>query len=260
MGKGEDKPTRVLENERELEYGVVGDAIVEPIKPGSEEEKDISVVDEDKSEPDHDGAEGSLGNSITPVSGGSVITGGDEEKPEHEYDVTEEPLFESIKALLTCWTVENRMDSYDWDHSSMFYAREVSEMPLDDYLDRIFKHSTKSVSCGVAAVIYLRRAAKINPNLCMNAFNAHRLIMMALTAAVKFSEHVVCLNSFYAEVGGLCLEEFNALELEFLLAVDFQLIVSEKEYLECKRMLEDVITPSEVVDVLTNELPLCVVG
>mmetsp|Transcript_8649 Transcript_8649/g.38458 ORF Transcript_8649/g.38458 Transcript_8649/m.38458 type:complete len:259 (-) Transcript_8649:3640-4416(-) len=258
MGKGECKPTGALENERELKCGKVGEPQVKPIIPG--EEKGVSGVDEETSMPEHNGAEDSLGESMTPVSGGSVTASCDEKEPEHEYDLTEEPLFESVKALLMCWTAANGMDSYDWDHLSIFYAREVSEMPLDDYLDRIFKYSTKSIGCAVAAVIYLRRAAKINPNLCMNAFNAHRLIMMALTAAVKFSEHVVCLNSFYAEVGGLCLEEFNALELEFLLAVDFQLIVSEKEYLECKRMLDGMITPPKVVDVLTNELPLCVVG
>ena len=48
--------------------------------------------------------------------------------------------------------------------------------------------------------------------------------------AAKFYDDTYLNNGTYARIGGICVEELNTLELEFLFFIDFSLVVSQKEY------------------------------
>lgn len=50
-------------------------------------------------------------------------------------------------------------------------------------------------------------------------------------AAIKFNEDEFFKNDFYAKVGGLQLKELNALEMEFLVLMEFKFYVDESLYL-----------------------------
>ena len=63
----------------------------------------------------------------------------------------------------------------------------------------------------------------------VDSFNVHRLIIAGVTVASKFFSDVFYTNSRYAKVGGLPLTELNALELQFLLLNDFDLLVQADE-------------------------------
>ena len=63
----------------------------------------------------------------------------------------------------------------------------------------------------------------------MDSYNIHRLIISGITVASKFFSDVFYKNSRYAKVGGLPLDELNHLELQFLLLLDFQLMIQKEE-------------------------------
>ena len=51
--------------------------------------------------------------------------------------------------------------------------------------------------------------------------------------AAKYLEDLVYFNSYWAEIGELALQELNALELDFLLAIDFDLVLRPEDYVTC---------------------------
>ena len=79
--------------------------------------------------------------------------------------------------------------------------------------------------------------------------------------AAKFYDDTYLNNDMYARIGGIRVEELNALELEFLFFIDFSLVVSQKEfekyynalYMHCDsicsscRMLFYVILPTHLI-------------
>ncbi|GJJ74716.1 hypothetical protein EMPS_07074 [Entomortierella parvispora] len=63
----------------------------------------------------------------------------------------------------------------------------------------------------------------------INSFNIHRLLIVCLMVAAKFTSDHFYSNVRYSKVGGLSLLELNQLELEFLFTTRFELNVKEEE-------------------------------
>ncbi|CQB89982.1 Cyclin [Chlamydia trachomatis] len=63
----------------------------------------------------------------------------------------------------------------------------------------------------------------------MDSYNIHRLIISGITVSSKFFLDIFYKNLRYAKVGGLPLEELNYLELQFLLLLDFKLMISVED-------------------------------
>ena len=85
----------------------------------------------------------------------------------------------------------------------------------------------------VLAFIYLERVISIKKEIILSCYCIHRLFLSAVVVAAKFFEDRYYKNSYYCKVGGISNKELNALELEFLLYIDFKLFVSTEEYEIC---------------------------
>lgn len=64
---------------------------------------------------------------------------------------------------------------------------------------------------------------KSAPGFALDSYNVHRLLISGLAVASKFLSDIFYTNSRYAKVGGLPLNEFNQLELQMLMLLDFRL-------------------------------------
>lgn len=68
-----------------------------------------------------------------------------------------------------------------------------------------------------------------------------------MVIAAKFFDDRFFVNSYYAKVGGLSTEELNTLEIEFLYAINFTLLVTAEDYQnyhnELYRHVEDGLCP-----------------
>ncbi len=124
--------------------------------------------------------------------------------------------------------------SYSNPHR-LFYSKTV--VPVKLYILRALNFFRIEESTIVISLIYLDRIRKRNRNI-INKGNFHKFFLMALTAACKFNEDCIYLNSFYCQVGGITLNEFNHLEKIFLILIDYSLLVKNDEY---ENMLESLL-------------------
>lgn len=134
-----------------------------------------------------------------------------------------------------------------------FHGCNIPAISLDAYLARILKYCPTTVDVFISILVYFDRiaanaasfAVKSPPNsgeyhssmavdhrnnlLKLDSYNVHRLIISGITVASKFFSDIFYKNSRYAKVGGLPLEELNHLEIQFLLLINFNLMVSVEE-------------------------------
>jgi Cyclin len=109
-----------------------------------------------------------------------------------------------------------------------FWSLSVPDVSLESYLARIFKMTHAPTSVLAMAVIFLQRAK--NKGFPLNAFTVHRLTLMCVASAAKYVSDITSTNKRFAAAGGVCLKEFNCLELDLLFFVGFDLFVCPEEY------------------------------
>lgn len=124
-----------------------------------------------------------------------------------------------------------------------FHGINVPEIPIYAYLTRVLKYCPVTNEIFLSLLVYFDRIAKRANNLkkrreesdefeqlfVMDLFNIHRLLILGITVSSKFFSDVFYKNSRYAKVGGLSLEELNYLELQFMLLLDFKLMISVED-------------------------------
>lgn len=119
-----------------------------------------------------------------------------------------------------------------------FHGCNVPGIGLDAYFDRILKYCPSTADVFISLLVYLDRIATKGFSLSSNpesslffldSYNVHRLVIAGMTVASKFFSDVFYKNSRYAKVGGLSVEELNNLELQFLLLLDFKLLIGIEE-------------------------------
>eukprot|EP00182_Erythrolobus_australicus_P004573 CAMPEP_0185831792 /NCGR_PEP_ID=MMETSP1353-20130828/1709_1 /TAXON_ID=1077150 /ORGANISM="Erythrolobus australicus, Strain CCMP3124" /LENGTH=255 /DNA_ID=CAMNT_0028529901 /DNA_START=667 /DNA_END=1434 /DNA_ORIENTATION=- len=119
-----------------------------------------------------------------------------------------------------------------------FDASALPAISVKDYFNRIAKYAFCSPTCLLLALIYLERGFAYQRALQLRPSNVHRLLITAVMLAAKFFDDEYYNNSYYARVGGIPLDEINLLETEFLMAISFELFVSEEEF---RRFEGDVV-------------------
>ncbi|KAF3990793.1 hypothetical protein FT663_00660 [Candidozyma haemuli var. vulneris] len=131
-----------------------------------------------------------------------------------------------------------------------FHGTNIPGISLNAYLTRVLKYCPVTNEVFLSLLVYFDRIAKKANNLkknsefgdgsgdgngdaeqlfVMDSYNIHRLIISGITVSSKFFSDIFYKNLRYAKVGGLPLEELNYLELQFLLLLDFKLMISVED-------------------------------
>lgn len=136
-----------------------------------------------------------------------------------------------------------------------FHGTNVPGITLHAYLSRVLKYCPVTNEVFLSLLVYFDRIAKKANNLnqqkkrngdsnnqsngteqseseqlfVMDSYNIHRLVISGITVSSKFFLDIFYKNLRYAKVGGLPLEELNYLELQFLLLLDFKLMISVED-------------------------------
>jgi len=82
----------------------------------------------------------------------------------------------------------------------------------------------------IISSMYLEQIRSKCPDMIIDSMNLHKLVYIGLVTAAKFYEDEPKTNEFYARVGGIPLDEMNALELEYLKLLDFHLLIEWRTY------------------------------
>ncbi|XP_073128204.1 cyclin-U4-1-like [Henckelia pumila] len=110
--------------------------------------------------------------------------------------------------------------------TSAFHGLSRPNISIHTYLQRIFKYANCSPCCYVVAYVYLVRFTRRHPQLHINSYNVHRLLVTSVMVSAKFMDDRYYNNAYYAKVGGISTSEMNFLELDFLFGLGFHLNVS----------------------------------
>ena len=109
-----------------------------------------------------------------------------------------------------------------------FVAKRKPAISIEQYVSKVVNQSECSEACFIYATVLIERL--IAKGVCINEFNVHRITLVLLMEAAKFNDDVFYDNSSFAVIGGVSNEELNALELEFLILMDFDVMVSYEEF------------------------------
>lgn len=106
-----------------------------------------------------------------------------------------------------------------------FHSRTVPNISVLDYLRRIIKWTKVEKSCLLLTLHYVDQICARMPLFTLSSLTCHRFIIASITVCSKGLCDSFCTNALYARVGGIPVPELNVLEREFLLAIDWRLMV-----------------------------------
>lgn len=173
----------------------------------------------------------------------------DEDDDHHEVDADYDDDFDEDED-----EEDNEMKNKYLANVLAFHGTNVPGISLQAYLARVLKYCPVTNEVFLSLLVYFDRIAKKANNLnqkrklsskddgndsgdtseaeqlfVMDSYNIHRLIISGITVSSKFFLDIFYKNLRYAKVGGLPLEELNYLELQFLLLLDFKLMISVED-------------------------------
>jgi len=109
---------------------------------------------------------------------------------------------------------------------------------LEAYIARLIQYAPCEKECFLAALLFMDRLAERH-NFLFNSMNVHRSYLVALLLAAKFFEDQPCDNGYFATVGGVSLQELNAMEVQFLTLAEYRICVTQWEFNMYAQLLEE---------------------
>lgn len=147
-----------------------------------------------------------------------------------------------------------------------FHSRNIPTIGLEAYINRIQRYCPTTIDVFLSLLVYFDRIAQrvnqqphvdpLTPSkqlFVVDSYSIHRLLIAGVTVSAKFSSDVFYQNSRYAKVGGLPVEELNYLELQFLLLLDFQLLIDLDEHQRYMDLLVEFCKKEETEPSQTGE-------
>lgn len=110
-----------------------------------------------------------------------------------------------------------------------FFSKVVPNITIEAYIQRVIKYTRLEVSSLVLMSVYIDSFCELNGFL-LTKHNIFRVLITAALIAIKYNEDKIYIDSHYAKVGGIPLEELNILEFSFLNGLDYNLYVEEETY------------------------------
>ena len=141
----------------------------------------------------------------------------------HEYTYINEKLIKRISIILekVLYLNSNKFQKT----KSSFNCTFIPNISLYNYIYRIQKYSEMEDNTLILALIYIDRICC--NNFIINYYNIHKIILISIVFAIKYNEDNYYTNSYYSKIGGIKINEFNALEKEFAQIIDFQFYVKK---------------------------------
>ena len=151
-------------------------------------------------------------------------------------------IFFLFKIILLILSSKRGFQSNNW---TAFHAASVPAIGIQQYLCRFLQYARANEEQLVSSIIYLERFLD-NSKTSLDVLSVHRLALIALVTACKFTNDNPFNNSFYARIGGLPVPELNSLELLFLSSLQFELYIHPKTYQESYDRLVGLSSKSKI--------------
>ena len=153
-----------------------------------------------------------------------------EESEIEKIELTNLYLIKAISSSLTIILEENQnLNNYQEklrkQKRLLFTSSSIPNISIYDYLIRIQRYSIMEKNTLILSLIFIDRLCEYN-NIILTYNNVHRILFVSIVIAIKYNEDKFYDNKYYAEIGGISLNELNKLENLFLEMCQFKLYVS----------------------------------
>ncbi|GAQ91697.1 Cyclin family protein [Klebsormidium nitens] len=149
----------------------------------------------------------------------------------------------ACKELLTCccerWAQLSCSGPTSESSMSIFEGKRPATVPIQKYGEHLSRYLDVSPVAVIGACVYIfKMLNRKEPVDVVSASNIHRLLLTALMLSSKFFDDGSYENAYFAEVGGVSVEELNSLEVAFLFGIDFRLNLTEAEI---EKALQEIV-------------------
>ena len=153
-----------------------------------------------------------------------------EESEIEKIELTNLYLIKAISSSLTIILEENQnLNNYQEklrkQKRLLFTSSSIPNISIYDYLIRIQRYSIMEKNTLILSLIFIDRLCEYN-NIILTYNNVHRILFVSIVIAIKYNEDKFYDNKYYAQIGGISLNELNKLENLFLEMCQFKLYVS----------------------------------
>lgn len=129
------------------------------------------------------------------------------------------------------------------DKITPFDSCSIPQLTLERFFTRLQEKIPDSqVGVNFAAVLMVAYAERVSAikDFCLTAYNVHRFFLATLVVAHKTYSDDCYLNSYFAKIGGIGLDELNSLELCLLNWLDFNTFITPSEFFEYKKFISTI--------------------
>ena len=153
-----------------------------------------------------------------------------EESEIEKIELTNLNLLKAISSSLTLILEENQnLNNYQEklrkQKRLLFTSSSIPNISIYDYLIRIQRYSIMEKNTLILSLIFIDRLCEYN-NIILTYNNVHRILFVSIVIAIKYNEDKFYDNKYYAQIGGISLNELNKLENLFLEMCQYKLYVS----------------------------------
>eukprot|EP01063_Lacrimia_lanifica_P020663 TRINITY_DN2796_c0_g2_i3.p1 TRINITY_DN2796_c0_g2~~TRINITY_DN2796_c0_g2_i3.p1 ORF type:complete len:279 (+),score=53.94 TRINITY_DN2796_c0_g2_i3:70-906(+) len=119
----------------------------------------------------------------------------------------------------------------------------IPKISFEDYILRFVRKTRIDVGCVLQFAVLLQRVLTA-ANSPLTRLTAHRCGLAVLVISIKVASDKFFSNSVYAKVGGVTLQELNAMEVAVLDLIDWQCEVSELQWTSVLAHVQPACQPS----------------
>ena len=107
------------------------------------------------------------------------------------------------------------------DINEPLYSKLIPALSLEKYLIRIIKYTEVENNTLIVAYLYIIKLIK-KENFILSINNIYRLLLGSVVLAKKVLEDLKYNNSYYCEIGGISLQEFNKIEFSLFVRLNYE--------------------------------------
>lgn len=131
---------------------------------------------------------------------------------------------------------------------TIFQTNSVPDISLPNYLKRVAWFLGCPTACFVIALEYVYRLSHLCPEVELNEYSVHQIVITCIMVATKSIDDQQFKNTFYARIAGIPVTNLSALEVRLVFFLKFHLLVMPGQYVaRHESMLRDNQGPNMVI-------------
>jgi len=154
----------------------------------------------------------------------------------------EKHVLEAIVVTLNIMADENELSGrvQDVDHPLLVSSWKYAGCEMRSYLNRLRKWLQTGTSTFVMACALMKRLDQLNLLPAFTQHSIHQVFLICVVICIKCHEDVTLSNAGFAKVGGVSVDDLNAMERYIVFSLKWKLQTPQHEYDAMSKNIMDI--------------------